>query len=373
MKIGVPKEIKPDEYRVAITPSGVKTLTGLGHDVLVQCGAGAGAFFPDSEYAAAGATLVEEAGELWAASDLVYKVKEPIAPEYGFLREDLSLFTYLHMAADHALTEVMLSSGVNSIAYESVTEHGTLPLLAPMSEIAGRLAAQVGAEALLRHNGGRGVLLGGIPGTRKAKTVVIGGGVVGTQAAQLALGLGSQVTVMDISLPRLRELDAQYGGHMETLVSTPGNIEHAIADADLVIGAVLVPSARAPKVVSTEMIMNMQEGAVLVDVAVDQGGCFEPTHPTTHHDPTFKVGPALLYCVANMPGAVPRTGTIGLSNATLPYTIEIAQFGLLEAARRDERLATGLCTAGGRLTLQGVAQAWNLEYTAAQDVLGTLG
>ena len=370
MRIGVPAETKADEYRVAATPAGVKAMVGRGHEVFLQAGAGEGAFFTDDEYAAAGAVVEPEASRVWEQADLIYKVKEPTPAEHGYLRDDLSLFAYLHMAADLELTEALLAASTTAVAYESVSDGETLPLLAPMSEIAGRLATQVGADVLLKHNGGRGVLLGGIPGTRKSNVVVIGGGVVGTQAAQLALGLGADVTIIDLSLPRLRQLDAQFKGRVHTLVSTPEAVAEQLRTADLVIGAVLIPGARTPTVVTTEMIMDMQPGSVLVDVAVDQGGCFEPTRPTTHADPTFRVGPALMYCVANMPGAVPRTATVGLANATLPYALKIAELGVREAARRDPRLAAGLSTIDGKLTLKGVADAWNLPLTPIAEALG---
>lgn len=361
MRIGIPTEIKDDEYRVALTPTGARTLASAGHQVLVQSGAGLGSRFSNDEYAAAGAELTVDAAEVWGSSDLVCKVKEPIAAEYGYLRSDLSLFTYLHMAADRPLTDAMLESGIDSIAYENVTApDGSLPLLAPMSEIAGRLATQVGAHALLRHHGGRGVLLSGVPGTEQARVVVIGGGVAGRNAVEMAVGLGADVTVLDVSIPVLRHYDDIFGGRVHALYSTKEVIEEQLATATLVIGAVLIPGAKAPKLVSTETIHTMVEGSVLVDIAVDQGGCFEPTRPTTHHEPTFREGPALMYCVANMPGAVPRTATMALTNATLPYIGQIAEHGIHEAMQRDPGLRDGYCTGGGELHLRGVAEAHGL-------------
>lgn len=369
MNIGVPKEIKPGEHRVALTPSGVRTLVAAGHTVLVETSAGIGARMSDTEYLAAGATI-GTAEQAWAA-DMVVKVKEPIPSEYRFLRENLILFTYLHMAADRQLTDAILAAGTDSIAYENVTERDqSLPLLAPMSEIAGRLATQVGAEALLQHNGGRGVLLGGVPGTEVAEVVVIGAGVAGTQAAVMAIGLGARVTVMDINVTRLRQIGFNWGGQVQTLVSTDEAIKHAVATASLVIGTVLVPGAKAPHVLSTETIMTMMEGSVLVDVAIDQGGCFEPSRPTTHQNPTFKVGPAVLYCVANMPGAVPRTSTLALTNATLPYAVTLANKGFHKALKDDPRLAAGLNTSKGKLYLPGIAEAHGLVCANRADLLG---
>lgn len=369
MKIGVPREVKADEYRVSVTPTGARSLVNAGHEVRVEKGAGAGAFFPDEDYEAAGATLVDDAAAAWD-NELVIKVKEPIEQEYQFLRRDLQLFTYLHMAADRPLTDAMLNSGVESIAYENVTERdGSLPLLAPMSEIAGRLGTIVGTNTLLKHNGGRGMLLGGVPGTEKCKVVIIGGGVAGKNAAEMAVGLGADVTILDVSIPTLRRYDDMWGGRVQTLVSTPEVIEEQLAGAQLVIGAVLIPGARTPKLVRTETIEKMQEGSVLVDIAVDQGGCFEPTHPTTHGDPTFRVGNALMYCVANMPGAVPRTSTLALTNATLPFALDIANKGMRKAAAEDPRLEAGYCTADGALYLGGVAAAHDLPLGKVHDLL----
>lgn len=364
MHIGVPAEIKNNEFRVAITPAGVDAFARRGHRVDVQAGAGVGAGYTDEDYAAAGATIVATADEAWAA-ELVLKVKEPIAPEYGFLREDLTLFTYLHLAADRALTDAILASGVTAIAYETVQlPDRSLPLLTPMSEVAGRLAPQVGAASLHASKGGRGVLLAGVPGTSPAKVVVIGGGVAGEQAAATALGMGADVTVFDISLPKLRELDGRYHGRIKTLASSPYEIARQVKDADLVIGAVLIPGAAAPKVVTDEMVASMKPGAVLVDIAIDQGGCFEGSHATTHADPTYQVHDAIFYCVANMPGAVPATSAPALTNATLPYALKIADLGWEAALDADPALAKGLNATGGKLTNEPVAVALGLEYQA---------
>lgn len=365
MRIGVPAEIKNNEFRVAMTPAGVHALAQRGHDVGVQAGAGVGAGYLDAEYAAAGATIVATAAEAWSA-ELVMKVKEPIAGEYGFLREDLTLFTYLHLAADLPLTRALLDSGATAIAYETVQlPDRSLPLLTPMSEVAGRLAPQVGAAELHASRGGRGVLLAGVPGTRPAKVVVIGGGVAGEQAAATALGLGADVTVIDISLPKLREIDARYEHRIKTLASSPYEVARQLRDADLVIGAVLVPGAAAPKVVTDEMVSTMKQGAVLVDIAIDQGGCFEGSRPTTHAEPTFRVHDAIFYCVANMPGAVPATSTPALTNATLPYALKIADLGWEQALAADPALALGLNITAGRLVNEGVARAHGIQMQAA--------
>jgi len=365
MYIGVPAEIKNNEFRVAMTPAGVHTLVQRGHRVAIQAGAGVGAGFTDDEYVTAGAEIAGTAAEAWSA-DLVLKVKEPIEAEYGFLREDLTLFTYLHLAADLPLTRAILDSGVTAIAYETVQlADRSLPLLTPMSEVAGRLAPQVGAAELLASKGGRGVLLAGVPGTTPAKVVVIGGGVAGEQAAATALGLGADVTVFDISLPKLRELDARYDHRIKTLASSPYEIARQVADADLVVGAVLVPGAAAPKVVTDEMVSRMRPGAVLVDIAIDQGGCFEGSRPTTHAEPTFRVHDAIYYCVANMPGAVPATSTPALTNATLPYAVRIADLGWQAALAADPALAKGLNATSGRLTNEGVALAHGMELQTA--------
>lgn len=363
MRVGVPAEIKNNEFRVATTPAGAHALVQRGHTVEIQTGAGVGAGYSDSEYAEAGSIIVDTAAEAWAA-DLVLKVKEPVASEYGFLRADLTLFTYLHLAADRALTQAILDSGVTAIAYETVQlADRSLPLLTPMSEVAGRLAPQMGAAHLLASRGGRGLLMAGVPGTAPAKVVVLGGGVAGEQAAATALGLGADVTVIDISLPKLREIDARYEHRIRTLASSPYEIERQVRNADLVIGAVLVPGAAAPKLVTDAMVAGMRPGSVLVDIAVDQGGCIEGTHATTHADPTFRVHDVIYYCVANMPGAVPATSTPALTNATLPYTLKIADQGWEAALAADAALAKGLNATAGRLTNESVARAHDLEFS----------
>ena len=365
MRIGVPTEIKNNEFRVAVTPAGVGELTTHGHQVLVQAGAGDGSSFPDAEYVAAGATVVPSAAEVWADAELVLKVKEPVASEYASIRPGQVLFTYLHLAADRALTTALTDSGATAIAYETVQlPDRSLPLLSPMSEIAGRLSAQVGANHLLRANGGRGLLLGGVPGTPKGRVVVIGGGVAGEHAAAMALGLGAEVTVFDISLPRLRALDARFDGRITTLRSSSHAIASALREADLVIGSVLIPGASAPKLVTDAMVADMRPGSVLVDIAIDQGGCFEGSRPTTHDDPTFAVHDAVYYCVANMPGAVPRTSTIALTNATLPYALAIADQGCAAAMESDAALARGLNVHDGRVTNEAVAAAHGLVASA---------
>ncbi|MFS0731252.1 alanine dehydrogenase [Curtobacterium sp. 1P10AnD] len=365
MLIGVPTEVKNNEYRVAATPAGVAELTLHGHEVIVQAGAGVGSAFPDDEYAAAGATIVETADEVWARAEMILKVKEPIASEYASIRPGQVLFTYLHLAADRPLTTALMESGATAIAYETVQlPDRSLPLLSPMSEIAGRLSAQVGAYHLMRTNGGRGLLLGGVPGTPKGRVVVIGGGVAGEHAATMALGLGAEVTVFDISLPRLRALDARFDGRVTTLRSSSHAIASALASADLVIGSVLIPGASAPKLVTDAMVADMQPGSVLVDIAIDQGGCFEGSRPTTHDDPTFRVHDAVYYCVANMPGAVPRTSTISLTNATLPYAVAIANRGWEQALADDPALALGLNVHAGQVTNEAVAAAHGLAVAA---------
>ncbi|MEK6312537.1 MAG: alanine dehydrogenase [Curtobacterium sp.] len=365
MLIGVPTEVKNNEYRVAATPAGVAELALHGHEVLVQAGAGVGSAFPDDEYAAAGATIVVTADEVWARAEMILKVKEPVASEYASIRPGQVLFTYLHLAADRPLTTALTESGATAIAYETVQlPDRSLPLLSPMSEIAGRLSAQVGAYHLMRTNGGRGLLLGGVPGTPKGRVVVIGGGVAGEHAATMALGLGAEVTIFDISLPRLRALDARFDGRVTTLRSSSHAIASALASADLVIGSVLIPGASAPKLVTDAMVADMQPGSVLVDIAIDQGGCFEGSRPTTHDDPTFRVHDAVYYCVANMPGAVPRTSTISLTNATLPYAVAIANRGWEQALADDPALALGLNVHAGQVTNEAVAAAHGLAVAA---------
>lgn len=358
MKIGVPTEVKNNENRVALTPAGADRLTREGHRVIVQSGAGIGSRIADDAYRAAGAEIVDSAADVWADADLLIKVKEPIAEEYGFLRPDLTLFTYLHLAADRALTSALVDAGTTAVAYETVQlPDRSLPLLVPMSEIAGRLSVTMGSYSLLRSQGGRGTLLGGIAGAPRAKTVVIGGGVAGEHAAANALGLGSRVTVIDISLPRLRDLEHRYGGAIETRVSSRYDIAEELATADLVIGSVLIPGAAAPKLVTDDMVAAMKPGSVLVDIAIDQGGCFEGSRPTTHDDPTFAVHDAIYYCVANMPGAVPETATRALTNATLPYVSAIAGKGWERATADDAALAAGVNVQAGRIVLDAIARS----------------
>jgi alanine dehydrogenase len=358
MHIGVPKEIKNSERRVAMTPAAVDALVRRGHAVTVQSGAGLGSAFSDDAYRLAGARMVETAEEAWGAAEMVVKVKEPIAAEYGFLRDDLTLFTYLHLAADRPLTDALMASGTTAVAYETVqTPDRALPLLAPMSEVAGRLSIAVGANALLSPAGGRGMLLGGVAGAPRAKVVVIGGGVAGEHAAANALGLGADVTVIDISLPKLRALEARYQGALQTRYSTRYEIAEQLADADLVIGSVLIPGAAAPKLVTDEMVAGMKPGSVLVDIAIDQGGCFEGSRPTTHDEPTFPVHDSLYYCVANMPGAAPHTSTRALVNATLPYITAVADRGWEAAAEADASLAQGLNVRAGEVANAAVRAA----------------
>ena len=370
MKVAIPSEVKNNEFRVAITPAGVHDLVAQGHQVLIETGAGAGSSITDEAYAVAGARIMPDAASTWAEADLLLKVKEPIDSEYGFFRPDLLLFTYLHLAAEPALTRALLSSGVTAIAYETVQlPSRALPLLAPMSEVAGRLAPIVGANAMLKPNGGPGLLVPGVPGTHPARVTVLGGGVAGTAAMQVALGLGAQVTVLDTNLFRLRELDALHYGRVQTIASNSYEIDRALVESDLVIGSVLIPGARAPKLVSNELVSRMKPGSVLVDIAVDQGGCFADSHPTTHADPTFVVHRSLFYCVANMPGAVPNTSTYALTNATLPYVRLLASRGWKDAVRADAALALGLSTAGGLVTSAPVATAHGLRLAEIADVL----
>jgi alanine dehydrogenase len=369
MTIGIPTEVKDHEYRVALTPAGARALSDAGHQVLVQAGAGLGSGLPDEAYVVAGARIVPSADDAWAA-DLVCKIKEPVASEYRQLRRDQVLFTYLHLAASRACTQALIDAGTTSIAYETVQPaDGSLPLLAPMSEVAGRLATQAGAHHLLRSEGGRGVLLGGVPGAAPGRVVVLGAGTAGRHATEMAVGLHAEVTVLDVSLPRLRELDARYGGRVRTLASTAHAIEEAVTDADLVIGAVLVPGARAPILVDTATVARMRPGSVLVDVSVDQGGCFAGTRPTTYSDPTFPVHGSLLYCVANMPGAVPVTSTRALTAATLPYLVALAAHGWRAATRGDAALARGLNTHDGAVLHEGVAAAHGLRRSEPAEVL----
>jgi alanine dehydrogenase len=369
VKIAVPKEIKNHEYRVALTPAGAHELTAHGHDVFVEAGAGLGSAITDEEYLAAGAKVLATAEEVWAEGELVLKVKEPIAAEYQFLRDQV-LFTYLHLAADEPLTRALLDAGTTAVAYETVqTGSGALPLLAPMSEVAGRLAPQVGAYALMKPSGGRGVLPGGVPGVAPARVMVIGGGVAGLNAATIAVGMGADVQVLDTNVDRLRQIDAQFRGQLKTVTSNRYAIEQAAREADLVIGAVLVPGARAPKLISNELVADMQPGSVLVDIAIDQGGCFEDSHPTTHANPTYEVHNSVFYCVANMPGAVPRTSTYALTNVTLPYAQALAAKGWHAALTSDPALALGLNTHAGALTNAPVATAHNLSHTSLTKIV----
>ncbi|HVV13123.1 alanine dehydrogenase [Amycolatopsis sp.] len=370
MRIAVPREIKKHEYRVALTPAGVHELTQHGHQVFVEADAGVGSAITDDEYVAAGAKILATADATWAEGELVLKVKEPIAEEYHRLRAGQVLFTYLHLAADRPLTEALLASGTTAIAYETVQQPtGALPLLAPMSEVAGRLAPQVGAYSLMKPGGGRGVLPGGIPGVHPARVVVIGGGVAGLNAARVALGLGSDVEILDTNVDRLRRIDQDFGGRIRTVTSNAFAVEQAVLEADLVVGAVLVPGARAPKLVSNELVARMKPGSVLVDIAIDQGGCFADSRPTTHDEPTYQVHESVFYCVANMPGAVPRTSTYGLTNVTLPYAVQLAEHGWQAALRADESLAKGLNVHDGKLTNEPVATAHSLPHQPVSAAL----
>ncbi|GLW74902.1 alanine dehydrogenase [Kitasatospora phosalacinea] len=370
MKVGIPREVKNHEYRVAITPAGVHELVRNGHEVVIEDNAGVGSSIPNEEYVAAGATILPTADEVWAAADMILKVKEPIASEYHRLRKGQTLFTYLHLAADRAGTDALLASGTTAIAYETVQlPNGALPLLAPMSEVAGRLAPQVGSYHLMRPAGGRGVLPGGVPGTHPAKAVVIGGGVSGWHAATIAIGMGYDVTLLDRDINKLREADKVFGTKVKAIVSNSFELEKAVVEADLVIGAVLIPGAKAPKLVTNELVAKMKPGSVLVDIAIDQGGCFEDSHPTTHAEPTFQVHNSVFYCVANMPGAVPNTSTYALTNATLPYVVELANRGWKEALRRDAALAKGLNVHEGQITFPAVAEAFGLESVSLESVL----
>jgi len=370
VKIGVPREIKNHEYRVAITPSGVHELVGAGHQVCVEQAAGAGSSIADEDYRAAGAQILDTADEVWATADMILKVKEPIAAEYHRMRSGQVLFTYLHLAADRSLTEELVKRNVTAIAYETVeTADRALPLLAPMSEVAGRLAPQVGAATLMRAEGGRGVLLGGVSGVWAAKVVILGAGVAGANAAAIALGMQAEVVLLDRNIDRLRQMDRIYQGHVQTVASNSYEVENTIMDADLVIGAVLVAGAKAPKLISNEQVSRMRPGSVLVDIAIDQGGCFEDSRPTTHDDPTYPVHQSMFYCVANMPGAVPHTSTYALTNVTLPYALELADHGWREAARRDPALAKGLNTYAGTVTNEPVAQAHEMPFAALAEVL----
>jgi alanine dehydrogenase len=369
--VGLPKEIKDNEYRVGLTPAGVRALTEAGHRVIVENNAGEGSGFENALYERAGATILDSADEIWGQGEMIVKVKEPIEPEYPRMREGQLLFTYLHLAPDHKLTGELLQRKVTGVAYETITDkRGTLPLLTPMSEVAGRMAIQVGAHYLEKMSGGRGILLGGVPGVPAARVVIIGGGVVGTNAAKMAVGLGAHVTIIDNNLERLRELDDIFLSKISTLASSAYMIHDAISQADLIVGAVLVPGAAAPRLVTRSMLKDVPNGAVIVDVAVDQGGCIETTHPTTHSNPTYYVEGVLHYCVANMPGAVPRTSTFALTNATLPYTLKLANRGFAAAIANDQGLKAGVNTYAGKLTYEAVAVDQGREYTPLDDLIG---
>ncbi|GAB77987.1 L-alanine dehydrogenase [Austwickia chelonae] len=370
MKIGIPTEIKNNEFRVGITPVGVHELVHHGHTVLVQKGAGLGSSITDDEFVAEGATIIDTADELWGESEMVMKVKEPIAEEYPRLRDDLVLFTYLHLAADKAQTDALLAAGTTSIAYETVQHpSGMLPLLYPMSEVAGCLAPQVGAHALMKAQGGRGVLMGGVGGVANAKVVVLGGGVAGQNAANIALGMGADVTILDTDLDKLRMSFWRYNNRVHGLASSTLSVRQQVMQADMVIGAVLIPGAKAPKLVSNELVSQMKPGSVLVDIAIDQGGCFEDSRPTTHADPTFPVHDSVFYCVANMPGAVPNTSTWALTNATLPYAIRLADQGWKDACLDSHPLSLGLNTYGGEVVFPGVAEAFDMKHVPLEKVL----
>jgi alanine dehydrogenase len=372
VKVGIPREVKNHEYRVAITPSGVHEFGRYGHEVFIEAGAGLGSSITDEEYRAAGATILADADDVWGTAELVLKVKEPIAEEYHRMRSGQVLFTYLHLAASPECTDALLERGVTGIAYETVEmPDRSLPLLAPMSEVAGRLAPQVGAYHLMRQGGGRGVLMGGVSGVYAAKVVVIGAGVSGMNAAAIALGMQAEVLLLDKNIDKLRQADRIYQGHLQTVASNLFEIERAVLDADLVIGAVLVPGAKAPTLISNDLVKRMKPGGVLVDIAIDQGGCFEDSRPTTHADPVYKVHNSVFYCVANMPGAVPHTSTYALTNVTLPYAVELANRGWRAALKADRALALGLNTHAGQVTYGPVAEAHNLPLRSVEEALAS--
>lgn len=370
MIIGVPKEVKDHESRVGVTPAGAKALTEAGHKVLVEHNAGELSSFPDDDYQAVGAEIVGSAHDLWRTAEMVVKVKEPVEKEYVHFRDGLVLFTYLHLAPLKELTDTLLSKGVTGIAYETVKDRaGSLPLLTPMSEVAGRLSVQIGAAYLEKEHGGRGVLLGGVPGVPPGNVCIIGGGIVGTNAAKMALGLGAKVTLVDLNLNRLRELDDIFNGRVFTLASNSYNIERAASEADLLIGGVLIPGAAAPKIVTRSMVSKMKKGAVIVDVAIDQGGCIETAKPTTHSNPSYEVDGVVHYCVTNMPAAVPNTSTLALTNATFPYVLKLANQGALAAIKADPGLAEGVNTYKGKLTYKAVAEGQNRDFTQVSSLL----
>jgi alanine dehydrogenase len=370
MKVGIPSEVKNNEYRVAITPAGVNEFRLQGHEVFVQRDAGVGSSITNEEFEGAGAIILETADEVWATGELILKVKEPVTEEYHRMRSGQTLFTYLHLAASRACTDALIDSGITAIAYETVElPDRSLPLLAPMSEVAGRLAPQVGAHALMRAYGGRGTLMGGVSGVYAAKVVVLGAGVAGQNAAAIALGMQAEVLTLDLNISRLRQMDAIYQGHMQTIASNAYEVERAVLDADMVIGAVLVPGARAPKLISNELVSRMKPGSVLVDIAIDQGGCFEDSRPTTHADPTYRIHDSVFYCVANMPGAVPHTSTYALTNVTLPYAIALANKGWKQACLDDHALSLGLNVHDGGIVYGAVAQEFGLEHRTLESVL----
>ncbi|SFB92947.1 L-alanine dehydrogenase [Bacillus sp. OV322] len=370
MRIGIPKEIKNNENRVAITPAGVVALVEAGHEVYIEKNAGLGSSFSNEAYIAAGAIITEEASDVWTTAQMVLKVKEPIASEYRYFRKDLILFTYLHLAAEPSLTKALKDSGILAIAYETVSVNRTLPLLTPMSEVAGRMAAQIGAQFLEKPQGGKGILLSGVPGVKRGKVTIVGGGVVGTNAAKVAIGLGADVTIIDLSPERLRQLDDIFGNQITTLISNPYNLAHAVAESDLVIGAVLIPGAKAPKLVTEEMVKAMADGSVIVDVAIDQGGIFETADKiSTHDNPTYVKHGVVHYAVANMPGAVPQTSTIALTNVTIPYALQIANKGAVQAIKDNAALAQGVNVANGEITFEAVASDLGLQYVSVEKAL----
>lgn len=370
MRIGIPKEIKNNENRVAITPAGVVALVNAGHEVLIEMNAGLGSSFTNESYQEAGAVIVEDAASVWSSTEMIMKVKEPISSEYKYFRKDLILFTYLHLAAEPALAQALKESGVLAIAYETVAVNRTLPLLTPMSEVAGRMAAQIGAQFLEKNNGGKGILLSGVPGVKRGKVAVVGGGMVGTNAAKIAIGLGADVTILDLSPDRLRQLDDIFGNELTTLISNPYNIAEAVKEADLVIGAVLIPGAKAPKLVTEEMVKSMSPGSVIVDVAIDQGGIFETVdHITTHDNPTYVKHGVVHYAVANMPGAVPQTSTVALTNVTVPFALQIANKGAIKAILENDALAKGVNVANGEITFEAVASDLGYNYVSVENAL----